>query len=160
MRFFSSTSGRACLSDWDQPLSVDGVLSLLLAIKRAAATAGTPVILLVLVREAAPVPTGFLLNCLQGTLPAILDCCEQLALVVEGTGSERVAFGAALWTTARSARRRTRTQIFESLSTAFAYTQRFAPQDVIELQRRPLRQRPKPNGHSTWFKTRIRLASS
>lgn len=40
----SSTSGRACLVDWDRPIAVSDILQLLLAVKRAAATAGSAII--------------------------------------------------------------------------------------------------------------------
>jgi hypothetical protein len=134
MPFFSSASGRACLNDWDRPLTVDDILTLLLALKRAVAIAGSPVILIVVVRESVPVPANFLLTCIEGTLPALLDCCEQLLVVVEGTSFERALLRKA-FQGSRSATRRAPALIFDSLGTAFSHAQRFAPHDVLEVQR-------------------------
>lgn len=149
MTFISSASARACLNEWDRPLAVNDVLNLLLALKRAAAAAGGPVILIMVVRESVPVPANFLLTCIQGTLPAILDCCEQLVIVVEGASAARVAFRAAFEPGRATATRRARPLVFETLSAAFAHAQRFAPHDVLELQRHILHQSSPPNGHWT-----------
>jgi hypothetical protein len=144
MRFVTSVSGRACLSDWDHPLAVSDILNLLLSLKQAVAAAGDHVILLLVLREAVPTPAGFLLSCLQGTLPAILDCCEHL--VVEGASADRSSLRAAFQTTRRTATKRTPPQVFESLSAAFEHTQRYAPHDVLELQRQAMRQSLPPSG--------------
>ena len=148
MTFISSTMARACLNNWDQSLTVNDILDLLLALKRAVVTAGSPIVLIVVVREAVPVPQNFLLTCIQGTLPAILDCCERLVLVVEGSSVERLAFRSAFQVSRAAAARRARapTVVFESLSTAFAHAQHFAPHDVLELQRQILHQFLSPNG--------------
>ena len=149
MRFISSASGRACLNDWDRPLTVSDILNLLLALKQAVVTAGSPVILIVAVRESVPAPPTFLLDCLRGTLPAVLDCCEQLALVIEGTGTARDSLRAAFHAPRQEPTRRARPQMFETLGAAFTHTQRLAPHDVLELQRGALRPGSPPNGHST-----------
>ena len=148
MTFISSTMARACLNDWDRSLTVNDILDLLLALKRAVVTAGSRVVLIVAVRETVPIPQHFLLTCIQGALPAILDCCERLVLVVEGAGIERLAFRTAFQVSRATAARRQRAPIviFESLSAAFAHAQRFAPHDVLELQRHVLHQFLSPNG--------------
>jgi hypothetical protein len=82
-----------------------------------------------------PTPTNYLLNCLQATLPAILDCCEQLLVVVEGSAGDRAPIHAAFQTTRRTPTKHVPPRTFDSLSAAFAYAQPFAPHDVLELQR-------------------------
>ena len=146
--FLTSASGRACLSTWAEPLAVSDILNLLLELKRTLAIAGAPAVFLVVIRQTVPIPANFLLNCLQATLPAILDCCEELVIVVEGTSIDRAPFRNAFLTTRRSATQRTPPQVFESLSTAFAHAQQFAPHDVLELQRQVLHQSFPPNGQS------------
>ena len=126
MGFYVSASGCACLSDWDRRFSVDDILNLLLDLKRTLRVAGSPAILLVIVREFVPSPDGSLLNCLQATLPAILDCCERLIVAVEGSNSDRTPIRAAFQTTRRAPTRHTPAQIFDSLSAAFAHAQAFA----------------------------------
>ncbi|MEO7038044.1 MAG: hypothetical protein ABI335_29805 [Polyangiaceae bacterium] len=126
MSFCSSASGYACLSDWDRSLAVSHILNLLLDLKRALAAANGPVILILVVRESVPAPADYFLNCLQATLPAILDCCEQLLVVVEGSASDRAQIRAAFQTTRRTPTKHTPPQTFDSLSTAFAYAQPFA----------------------------------
>ena len=147
MSFISSASGRACFNDWDRPLAVSDILSLLLALKQAVAIAGSPVILIVAVRESVPAPATFLLNCIRGSLPAILDCCEQLALVIEGAGTEHDSLRAAFHTARRQEpTRRAQPKVFDTLSAAFTHVQSLAPNDVLELQRGVLRQSSPPEG--------------
>jgi hypothetical protein len=144
--FLSSASGRACLNDWAQPLTVSDILSLLLDLKRAVAIAGAPVILLAVIRQSVPAPANFLINCLQATVPAILDCCEELVIVVEGADLDRAPLRNAFVTDRRTATKRTPPRLFESLSAAFAHAQHLAPHDVLELQRQLLHQSLPPNG--------------
>jgi hypothetical protein len=141
MSFCSSASGYACLNDWDQALAVKHILNLLLDLKRAVAAANGAVILILVVRESVPTPASYFLNCLQATIPAILDCCEQLLVVVEGSASDRAPIRAAFKTTRRTPTKHTPPQTFDSLSAAFAHAQPFAPHDVLELQRQAMRQR-------------------
>jgi hypothetical protein len=140
MSFYASASGGACLNDWDRPLDVNQVLNLLLDVKRTLAVAGGRVLLIVVVRESVPSPDPDLLYCLQAALPAILDCCEQLLIVVEGSTSDHDPIRAAFKTTRRTPTKQTSPRIFDALSTAFAHAQAFAPHDVLELQRRAMRQ--------------------
>lgn len=149
MSFCSSASGRACLNDWDRPLSVQDILNFLLALRRAAVTAGGSVVLIMVVRESMPVPANFLLTCIQGTLPAILDCCEQFLLVVEGADSARSRLHAAFQPPRQSATRRPQVQFYDTLSAAFGQAQRLAPHEVLELQRRMLHHSSPPTGRST-----------
>jgi hypothetical protein len=125
---------------------VNDILNLLLSLKQAVAAAGDHVILVLVLRETIPIPAGFLIKCIQGTLPAILDCCEHLVVVIEGLGSDRALLRAAFETTRRTPTKRTPPRVFDSLSAAFAYTQQFAPHDVLELQRHVLHQSFPPSG--------------
>jgi hypothetical protein len=140
MSFCSSASACACLNDWDRPLTVSDILSLLLDLKRTLTIASSRVILILVVRESVPPPDDYLLNCLQASLPAILDCCERLLIVVEGSSSDRRPIRAAFQTTRRTPTKQTPPQIFDALSTAFTHAQPFAPHDVLELQRQAMRQ--------------------
>jgi hypothetical protein len=149
MSFVASASGRACLADWDSAISVNDVLTLLFALKRAVGASGSPTILLVVVREVVPVPGQFLLNCLRGALPALLDSCEQIAFVVEGASAERATLRAAFQPLRQASSKRLQPRTFDSLSAAFAHVQRFAPHDVLELQRHLLRQSFPPDGQLT-----------
>ena len=56
MSFYVSSSGYACLNDWDRLYSVDDILNLLLDLKRAVRVAAGPVILLMVVRESVRSP--------------------------------------------------------------------------------------------------------
>ena len=146
MRFCISASGRACLNDWERPLAVADVLNLLLALKRAHARAGVPVIFILVIRDTIPAPGSFLINCLQATVPAILDCCEHLIVVIEGSAPDRALLRNAFKTTRRTPGKHAQLQIFDSLSTAFTHAQHLAPHDVLELQGQLLHRRFSPNG--------------
>jgi hypothetical protein len=138
MNFVSSASGRACLSDWDKPLSVSDQLTLLSDLKRTLVVAGNPTILIIVVRGSVPVPANYLLTCIRSTLPAILAYCEKLAVVVEGTTAKHALLGASFQSSDAEPARRAPTKLFDTLSAAFAHMQRFAPHDVLELQRHAL----------------------
>ena len=138
MSFVLSASGRACLNDWDKPLSVSHLLTLLADLKRALAVASSPVILIIVVRAAVPAPTNDLLTCIRATLPAILAYCEELAVVVEGTSADHALFRASFQSAGTGPARHAQTHLFDTLSAAFAHTQRLAPHDVLELQRHML----------------------
>jgi len=139
MSFYSSESGRACLNDWDRPLTINHIVNLLLDLRRPLSGASIRVIAVIVVRESVPTPDDDWLNCLQASLPAILDCCEHLLVVIEGETSDRSSIRTALRTTRRTATKRTPPRTFDELSAAFSYAQPFAPHDVLELQRQTMR---------------------
>jgi len=145
MNFVASATGRACLNDWHLRVEVADILTLLSNLHEVAAATGRPAVLIVVVRKTVPMPANHILKSLQATLPAILDRCQELIIAVEGDGAERNSFRACLKSTPASPARRNRAQVFNSLSVAFAYAQRFAPHDVLELQRPPSRQRRPQN---------------
>jgi len=149
MGFCSSASGRACLLDWDKPLTVDDFFELLSNVKKVRALSGDPVLLIVVVRKQVPVPAHYLLSCLQATLPAILDCCQELVVAVEGVDSERATLRASFQTVRSGTKPRNSTRVFDTLSAAFAHAQRAAPHDVLELQRLALHQSSPPTGERT-----------
>ena len=145
MSFVSAASGRACLSDWDKPLSVSDLLTLLFDLKRTLAVAGGPTILLIiLIRET--VPANCLMTCVRSTLPAILACCEELAVATEGTNTEHTLFRASLQSAGAGPARHAAAQLFDRLGAAFAHPQRLAPLAVLELQRHALHLSFPPNG--------------
>jgi len=139
MSFYASESGCACLNDWNRPPTISHIVNLLLDLKRPRNTAGTRVIAVIIVREFVPAPDDDWLNCLQASLPAILNSCEHLLVVVEGSTSDRAPIRTAFRTTRRSTKQ-SRPRTFDMLSTAFTYAQPFAPHDVLELQRQTMRQ--------------------
>jgi len=146
MTFVTSDSGYACLNDWQRPLGVNDVLTLLLDLRTASENFRKPVLLLVRISESVPLPTHFVLSSIRGTVPALLRCCTELVVVVEG-GSERAALRAAFQDLKPGTAARSRTTMFETLGAAFAYAQRVAPHDVLDLQRHVLRQSYPPSGH-------------
>jgi len=139
MSFYSSESGRACLNDWDRPLTINHIVNLLLDLRRPRSGAGIRVIAVIVVRESVPAPDNDWLSCLQASLPAILDCCEHLLVVIEGSTSDREAIRTAFRTTRRTSTKRTPPRTFDALGTAISYAQPFAPHDVLELQRQTIR---------------------
>jgi hypothetical protein len=147
VNFVSSATGRACLNDWHRQVEVADILTLLSNLKRAAGISGGPAVLIVVVRKTVPVPTDYVLNSLQATLPAILNSCQELVIAVEGDGAERSSLRACFKNMRPGLSRRCAAQVFDSLGDAFAHAQRFAPHDVLELQRSPLPRSLPTNRH-------------
>jgi len=145
MNFYSSKSGCACLNDWDRPLTINHIVNLLLDLRRPLIGANSRVIVVLVVRESVPVPDDDWLNCLQASLPAILDCCEHLLVVIEGSMMDRAPIRTAFRTTRRTSTKRTPPRTFDVLSTAIGYAQPFAPHDILELQRQTMRQSLSPH---------------
>jgi hypothetical protein len=137
--FGSSASDGACLSDWDKPLSVSDLLTLLFDLKRMLAVAGNPtMVVIIVIREAVPVAAS-VTTCIRSTLPAILACCECLAVVLEDTSARHNLLGASFQSAGAGKVHHAVPQLFDTLSAAFAHTQRLAPLAVLELQRHALR---------------------
>ena len=147
MTFITSATGRACLNDWHKRIEACDLLLLLADLKRTVAGKGRPAILIVVVRKTVPMPANSILSSLHATLPPILDWCQELAVAVEGGDAERNPLRSCFRNTRWTASLRNRALVFDSLSAAFAYAQRFAPHDVLELQRHVLHQHFAPNGH-------------
>jgi hypothetical protein len=145
MDLVCSVSGRACLCDWNRPLAVEDILALLLELKRVHANARCSVVLILVVREHVAPLANHVLSSLQATLPAILDCCQNLVIALEGTTSERTPLR-IVFQNHRFGMARNDLPVFNTLSEAFAHAQRAAPHDVLELQRHVLRQSSPPSG--------------
>jgi hypothetical protein len=139
MWFYASTSGRACLIEWETSLAVSDIVSLLGHVKAAAATARARVILIVAVRKDVPRPGGYVVRCLEATLPAILDGCQELVVALEGNESDRASLRGAFQTRHSGATMRTPTRLFDTLGAAFGHAQSASPHDVLELQRLVMR---------------------
>ncbi|HET7544060.1 MAG TPA: hypothetical protein VFK05_29515 [Polyangiaceae bacterium] len=114
------------------------LFALLANLKRTLAVAGNPLIVILVIRETVPVPASSLLASIRATLPAILACCEELVVAIEGNSSEHPRFGASFQIASAGPTRQRAPQMFNTLSAAFAHTQRLAPHDVLELQRHVL----------------------
>lgn len=133
MTFSCSASGRACVNEWKGPIVIADLLNLLLALWRTAAS-DEKTLAIIIFRETVPLPPNFLLNCLQGALPVILDCCEQLIVVIEGSSTDReplrTVFQRVTQGTARPS-----PALFDSMDAAFTHALQFAPEDLFELSR-------------------------
>ena len=149
MWFYASTSGRACLAEWDRSLAVSDILSLLRDLKAALAVAGNRVILIVVVRQDVPAPGNYLVRCLEATLPAILDGCQELIVAIEGNRSDRASLRAAFQARRAGVTMRTPTRLFDTLNAAFGHAQGAAPHDVLELQRLVMRRSFPPTSQLT-----------
>jgi hypothetical protein len=91
------------------------------------------------VRKDVPTPGNYLVRCLEATLPATLDGCQELVVALEGNESDRASLRAAFQTRRSGASMRTPTRLFDTLSAAFGHAQGAAPHDVLELQRLVMR---------------------
>ena len=142
---FAFASGHLCLQEWDEPLLVDHVVSLLLNLREVSTTTLARPILIIVTR-----PTAFakasLPEVLQTALPAILEGCAELIIVAEPADARGSVLRAILRTPSSARGGRKSPRHFESLDQALGHVQRTAPHDVLELRRQSLRRSLPPSG--------------
>jgi hypothetical protein len=132
----SIVSGRVCLFIWDEPIGLDTVVRLLGRLNRVRQDGRAPLIAIVLVPRETSAPHVHVRNALRGVLPAILDRCHELIVVVEGNESGRQLLrGMFAPTPAARSGSRLATRFFVALDDALAFAQRIAPHDTLAVQR-------------------------
>lgn len=136
---FALAKGQICLAEWVEPLSVEHVVSLLIDLRQARQGLRAPPLLLLAVHRAVFAGPGPF-DIVPTALPAILDSCRDLFVIVEPDDPQartiRALFGAANGASTRSA-----PQTFLSLDEALVRAQAVAPHDALEVQRQNLRRR-------------------
>jgi hypothetical protein len=135
--------GRVCLHEWDEPLLVDHVVSLLLDLREARSEGGTRPIVVLVIRPTA-FEKGGAPEVLQTAMPAILDGCAELVVVVRRADARGSALRPILQPSTPAGRKPPRH--CESIDEALAYVQNIAPHDVLELRRQSLRRSMPPVG--------------
>jgi hypothetical protein len=138
------TCGRVCLHEWDEPLLVDHVVSLLLDVREAGEGGTRPIVVLVI--HPAAFAKGGGPEVLHTALPAILDGCVEFVVVACRADARSSALRPILRPSTPTYAGRKSPRHCESLDEALAYVQNIAPHDVLELRRRSLRRSMPPSG--------------
>jgi len=126
-------------------LLVDHVVTLLVDIREARQAQPKRPLVILVIRTAA-LASGNARDVLPTAMPAILDGCEQLIIVVEPADA-RSSLMRSLFTGSGAAQLgRTTPKLFTSLEEALLHVQRIVPHDVLELQRKNLRRSFPPSG--------------
>lgn len=134
---FSLTFGRVCLHEWDEPLLVDHVVTLLLDVREARRLQTRRPILILVIRGET-LASAHVRDVMSTAMPAILDGCEELVIVAAPADAQS-SFLRAVVTGSSTAHGRTTPRVFTSFDEALLHVQRIVPHDVLELQRRNLR---------------------
>jgi hypothetical protein len=135
-----SNAGRVCLCEWSGPVTVAMMVTLLSHVKRLRVTENEP--LLLILKATAPAARSMYRHSspFLGGLPAVLGCCQEIALVCDNPGIVRnlgFAVHDALSTSVPSAQK---SVIYLGLlDDAFTYAQNTFPHEVLELRRRRIR---------------------
>lgn len=142
---FSTTSGRVCLHEWDEPLLVDHVVSLLVDIREVRHSQVKRPLVILVIRTAA-LASGNASDVLPTAMPAILDGCEQLIVVAEPADARGSLMRSLFTGSSAAPLGRTTPKLFTSLDEALLHVQRLVPHDVLDLQRQNLRRSFPPSG--------------
>jgi hypothetical protein len=134
----SSVSGRACLIQWQNEITVTSIFALLGEIHRVRLLAGEPLIVILHIDSAIRTPGPHVLDSLKAGLASVIGVCDQLLVALEGESVDRLLLRAAFANVATASITRG-PRVFASLHAALLHAQRFAPHDVLELQRRSMR---------------------
>ena len=125
------------------------LFELLAELNHARVTAGRVTVLIISVHADVPPLPHSTMVALQSALRAIVDLCDHVCVALEETKHDRARLRAAFYDVDSGASERRLPLFFDSLDLAITYAQRFAPHDVLELQRRALRRSSPPNGQWT-----------
>lgn len=139
------TCGRVRLHEWEEPLLVDHVVSLLLDLREARGDGGARPIVVLVIRPTA-FEKGGAPEVLQTALPAILDGCAELVVVARRADARTSALRPIFQPSTPAHAGRKSPRHCESLDEALAYVQNIAPHDVLELRRQNLRRSMPPAG--------------
>jgi hypothetical protein len=139
----SIVSGRVCMFVWDEPIVLDLIVRMLGKLTEVSREARVPLVAIVVVPQATSVPGANVRNALRGVLPAVLDRCQELLIVIEGDGRERHLMRAmfSLTPSTRRGSRHPSTRFFAMLDDALAVAQRLAPHNTLAVQRALLRRK-------------------
>lgn len=136
---FALAKGQICLAEWVEPLTVEHVVSLLIDLRQARQRLrAPPLLLLALHRTVFAGPGPF--DIIPTALPAILDSCSDLFVIVEPDDPHGRTIR-ALFSVASSPSTGSGPQAFSSLDEALVRAQAIAPHDALEIQRQNLRRR-------------------
>lgn len=142
MSLHISSSGRVCLCEFRGLITCSMVVGLLSYLKRTR-DAGAGVALLILqLDSSAGTSITRAANPFVGALPAVRDCCQEFVLAVEGNSPEtkqlsRILQGGSLPNSAQPGRT---PRCYATLDEAFSHGLALFPQNILELQRRRLRE--------------------
>ena len=137
MTFALLARGQVWLAEWTEPLAIEHVVNLLIDLREARQGLRTPPLLVLAVRPGV-FTRGGPFDAVPAALPALLDCCSGLFLVVENRDPYALAIRAQFAGRGGGAAKSV-PQIFGSLDDALVAAQAVAPHDALELQRQTLR---------------------
>lgn len=133
---FALTSGQVCLAEWTEPLAVDHVVNLLVDLRETRQALRAPPLLVLAIRPIVFAGDGPF-EIIPTALPALLDSCSGLFLVLEALSRARAVH--ALFGDKGCRYGQPTPQIFASVDDALVAAQKIAPHDALELQRQNLR---------------------
>jgi len=134
---FALARGQVCLAEWVRPLAVEHVVTLLVDLREARQALRAPPLLLLAVGLAVfaeEEPFGIV----RTALPALLDCCSGLFVILEPRDRRAQAIR-SLFAGGRGVPAKSAVQIFSSVDDALVAAQAVAPHDALEVQRQNLR---------------------
>ena len=135
-----SNAGRVCLCEWSGPVTVAMMVLLLSHLRRFRATENSRLLLILKVTAPSAKSMAQNVNPFLDGLPAILACCQEVALVcddLDTVSTLRQAVHDALKTSVPAAQKSV--VYLGLLDDAFMYVQNAFPHEVLELRRRRIR---------------------
>jgi hypothetical protein len=135
-----SNAGRVCLCEWSGPVTVTMMVLLLSHLKRLRVTENGPLLGILYVQlPAARSMTRHTSPFLNG-LPAILGCCQEVAIVCDDVDTVNALSHAVHDALASSVPSAQKSIVYlGQLDDAFTYLQNIFPHEVLELRRRRIR---------------------
>ena len=128
-------SDRVVMINWNEAIDADDVMRLMQEISRTRLVVGVPLIVLLSIEQnmavACPAVRAMLVSC----LPGILSQCEKFIVALEAAAIRHRLLRAFFLAHSVGGGTQPQVHLCDSLSEALEVAQRFAPQEVLELQR-------------------------
>ena len=121
--------------NWKEAIDTEDVMRLVQEVSRTRLVVGAPVIAILSIEQNMAVASPSVRAALVSSLPRILSQCQKLIVALEPAAVRHHLLRAFFLAHSAGGGAEPCIQLCDSLSEALEFAQRFAPQEVLELQR-------------------------
>ena len=138
-------SDRVLLINWQETIDAEDVLRLMEEISRTRMVVGVPLLLILSIDENMAVASASVRAVLVSSLPRILSQCQKFIVALEPATIRHRLLRAFFLAHSVGEGAEPSVQLCDNLSEALEFAQRFAPQEMMELQRALLKHSTQSN---------------
>ena len=140
-------SDRVVMIHWSEAIDAEDVMYLVEQVRRTRSVVGEPLVAILSIEQNMAVASPSVRAVLVSSLPRILGQCQKFIVVLEPEAVRHRLLRAFFLAHSVGGGSEPCIQLCDNLSEALEFAQRFAPQEVLELQRALLKHR---TSRRTW----------